>query len=221
MLKSRKKTMAPESVYQLKVTLLYSQPPIWRRFQVQSAVTLQRLHRILQVVMGWTDSHMHGFRVPRHGQRGARRQLLPIEGADEKSTRLADLLRRPRDRVIYEYDFGDGWEHEIVLEDVVARSPAARYPIVLSGQGACPPDDVGGLVPAIDSESDNLMEVRAMRDKTISATEAARSFSEVLNQVQYRDRSFSIERRSKVVALLTANVADFGRMPGVVVVPFE
>ena len=62
---------------------------------------------------------MHGFRVPRPGRRGARRQLLPIEGADEKSTRLADLLRRPRDRVIYEYDFGDGWEHEIVLEDMV------------------------------------------------------------------------------------------------------
>jgi len=145
MLKGRKKTIAPESVYQLKVTLLYSQPPIWRRFQVKSAVTLQRLHRILQVVMGWTDSHMHGFRVPQPGQRGARRQFLPIEGADEKSTRIADLLRRPKDRVIYEYDFGDGWEHEIVLEDVVARSPAARYPNVLSGQGACPPDDVGGI----------------------------------------------------------------------------
>ena len=112
---------------------------------MESAVTLQRLHRILQVVMGWTDSHMHGFRIPQPGRRGARRQFLPIEGADEKSTRLADLLRRPRDRVIYEYDFGDGWEHEIVLEEVVARSPAARYPIVLSGRGACPPDDVGGI----------------------------------------------------------------------------
>ena len=87
MLKGRKKTMAPEPVYQLKVTLLYSRPPIWRRFQVESAVTLQRMHRILQVVMGWTDSHMHGFRVPRPGQRGARRQIEPrwplqIPGAD-------------------------------------------------------------------------------------------------------------------------------------------
>jgi hypothetical protein len=145
MLKGRKKTMAPESVYQLKVTLLHSRPPIWRRFQVVSAVTLQRMHRILQVVMGWTDSHMHGFRVPQPGPRGARQQFLPIEEANEKSTRLADLLRRPKDRVIYEYDFGDGWEHEIVLEEFVARSSATRYPIVLSGRGACPPDDVGGI----------------------------------------------------------------------------
>ena len=145
MLKGRTKTMAPASVYQLKVRLLHSQPPIWRRFQVESAVTLQRMHRILQVVMGWTDSHMHGFRVPQPGQRGARRQFLPIEEADEKSTLLADLLRRPKDWVTYEYDFGDGWEHEIVLDDVVAHSSAARYPIVLSGRGACPPDDVGGI----------------------------------------------------------------------------
>lgn len=140
----------------------------------RSAVTLQRLYRILQVVMGWTDSHMHGYRVPRPGRRGARRQFLPIEGADEKSTRLADLLRRPRDRVIYEYDFG------------------------------------GGLVPAIDSESDNLMEVRAMRDKTISATEAARSLSEALNQVQYRNRSFSINPGRKVVARLVPPASSTG-----------
>jgi hypothetical protein len=145
MLKGRKKTMAPESVYELKVTLLDSRPPIWRRFQVEGAVTLQQMHRILQVVMGWTDSHMHGFRVRQPGQRGARRQFLPIEKADEESTQLADLLRRPTDRVVYEYDFGDGWEHEIVLEEVVARSSTARYPIVLSGRGACPPDDVGGI----------------------------------------------------------------------------
>lgn len=144
-MKGRKKATASDSVYQLKVTLLHSQPPIWRRFQVDSAVTLQRMHQILQVVMGWTDSHMHGFLVPQPGQRGARRQFLPIEEAEEKSTRLADLLRRPKDRVVYEYDFGDGWVHEIVLEEVVARSAAARYPIVLSGRGACPPDDVGGI----------------------------------------------------------------------------
>ena len=144
-LKGRKKTMAPESVYQLKVTLLHSQPPIWRRFQVESAVTLQRIHRILQVVMGWTDSHMHGFRVPQPGSRGARQRFLPIEEAAENSTRLADLLHRPTDRMIYEYDFGDSWEHDIVLEELVARSSTVRYPNVLSGRGACPPDDVGGI----------------------------------------------------------------------------
>jgi len=146
MAKGRKMTVAPDLVYQLKVTLLHSQPPIWRRFQVENAVTFERMHRILQVVMGWTDSHLHGFRIPQPGQRDAPRRFLPIEDADEKNTRLADLLHRPKARVVYEYDFGDGWEHEIVLEDVVPRSSATRrYPIVLSGQGACPPDDVGGI----------------------------------------------------------------------------
>ncbi len=132
-------------MYQLKVTLLDSQPPIWRRFQVESRVTLERLHHILQAVMGWTDSHMHGFRRPASSQSGARRRLLPIESADEKSTRVADVVRRAKDRFVYEYDFGDSWEHEILLEEIVPRSSTARYPMVLAGRGACPPEDVGGL----------------------------------------------------------------------------
>ena len=136
---------AARLVYQLKVTLMESQPPIWRRVQVESGVTLDRLHHTLQVVMGWTNSHLHGFRLPQPPQRGTRRRLLPIESADEKATRLGDLLRRPRDRCVYDYDFGDGWEHELLLEKVVPRSASERYPMVLAGRGACPPEDVGGL----------------------------------------------------------------------------
>ena len=141
----RRATDAPRSVYQLKVTLLYSQPPIWRRVQVEGGVTLDRLHHALQAAMGWTDSHLHGFRLPQPGQRGARRQLLPIESADEIATRLGDLLRRPKDWCVYDYDFGDSWEHKVVLEEVVPRSSSARYQLVLAGRGACPPEDVGGL----------------------------------------------------------------------------
>jgi hypothetical protein len=136
---------AARSVYQLKVTLLHSRPPIWRRVQIESGVTLDRLHHALQVVMGWTNSHLHGFRLPQPGQRGARRRSLPIESADEKATRLGDLLRRPKDWCVYDYDFGDSWEHEVLLEAVVPRSSPARYPMVLAGRGACPPEDVGGL----------------------------------------------------------------------------
>lgn len=143
--KDRKASGAARSVYQLKVTLLHSQPPIWRRFQVGSGVRLDRLHHMLQVVMGWTDSHLHGFRLPQPGQRGARRRLLPVESADEKATRVGDLLRHPKDWFVYDYDFGDGWEHEILLEEVAPRSSPARYPMVLAGRGACPPEDVGGL----------------------------------------------------------------------------
>ncbi len=74
--KGRKAIDAAPSVYQLKITLLHSQPPIWRRLQVESGVTLARLHRILQVVMGWADSHMHGFRLPGPSQRGAQLGLV-------------------------------------------------------------------------------------------------------------------------------------------------
>jgi hypothetical protein len=133
------------SIYQLKLTLIDSQPPIWRRVQVESGVTLDRLHHILQIVMGWINSHMHGFRVPQRTQAASRPRLLPVESADEKATRLSDLLRRPRDWCVYDYDFGDGWEHQLLLEEVVARVPSARYPMVLAGRGACPPEDVGGL----------------------------------------------------------------------------
>ena len=143
--KQRRAGDTAPTVYQLKVTLIDSQPPIWRRVQVESGVTLDRLHHTLQVVMGWTDSHMHGFRVPQRAQSRARQRLLPIESAEEKATRLGDLLRRPKDWCIYDYDFGDGWEHQLLLEKALARSPSERYPTVLAGRGACPPEDVGGV----------------------------------------------------------------------------
>ena len=95
------------SVYQIKVSLLHSRPPIWRRLEVESGVTLDRLHDTLQTVMGWTNSHLHAFRVPQPSQRGTRRRLLPTERADEKVTRLDALLRRPKDWLVYDYDFGD------------------------------------------------------------------------------------------------------------------
>jgi hypothetical protein len=133
------------SVYQIKVTLLDSRPPIWRRLQIESGVTLDRLHDALQIVMGWTNSHLHGFRLPQPGQRGTRRRLLPIESADEKSIRLAELLRRPKDWLVYDYDFGDSWEHHVLLEEIRPRPSSAHLPMVLAGRGACPPEDVGGL----------------------------------------------------------------------------
>jgi hypothetical protein len=132
------------SVYQIKVTLLHSRPPIWRRLEVDSGVTLDRLHNTLQMVMGWTNSHLHGFRLP-SSQKGARHRLAPMENADEKATRLGELLRRPRDWLVYDYDFGDSWEHEVLLEDIRPGPPSTRLPMVLAGRGACPPEDVGGL----------------------------------------------------------------------------
>jgi len=136
--------MAEEMVYQLKVTLRGSRPPIWRRTQVPKNVTLDRLHQILQVIMGWTDSHLHQFRVG-DTHYGTPDPEYGFEVKDEKKVRLDAVLHRPRARLVYEYDFGDGWEHDVVLEKTVSATPDRRYPLVLADKRRCPPEDVGGI----------------------------------------------------------------------------
>ena len=131
-------------VYQLKVTLRGTRPPIWRRFQVPRDVTLHRLHRILQVVIGWTDSHLHQFRAG-DTYYGTPDPEFSVEVRNEKKVLLGEVLRRPKARMVYEYDFGDGWEHEVVLEAALPAPPKGRYPLVLAGKRRCPPEDVGGV----------------------------------------------------------------------------
>jgi hypothetical protein len=133
-----------EIVFQLKVTLLGSSPPIWRRVLVPSDLTLSKLHDVLQVLMGWTDSHLHQF----HAAGAVYGTLDPESGLERKSeqkARLNDVLGRPKDRMVYEYDFGDSWEHEVLLEKMLPREPKVRYPVVTAGRRACPPEDVGGV----------------------------------------------------------------------------
>lgn len=136
--------MDDKIVYQLKVTLRGARPSIWRRVQVPSDLTLGRLHQILQVVMGWTDSHLHQFRVG-DACYGTPNPECGFEVKNEKKVRLGEVLRRPKARLVYEYDFGDGWEHDVVLEATVPATPGARYPLVLAGKRRCPPEDVGGI----------------------------------------------------------------------------
>ena len=132
------------AVYQLKVTLRDARPPIWRRIQVRNHITLERLHRIFQTVMGWTDSHMHQFVV---GQTCYGSSAL-AEGGEAKSeskTRLFEVLRKRKDRMIYEYDFGDSWEHVVDLEEILPVPAGGKYPWVVTGKRACPPEDIGGV----------------------------------------------------------------------------
>jgi hypothetical protein len=133
-------------VYQLKITLQDSTPPIWRRVQVRGNTSLSRLHAILQVVMGWTDSHLHEFviRDVRYGM--ADMEWDPLDRPrDERRVRLGQLLAREKDRFVYEYDFGDGWSHDILIEKIMPPEPGLPYPRCIAGKRACPPEDVGGL----------------------------------------------------------------------------
>ncbi len=141
---SKKQDNSP--VYQLKVTLKGSKPPIWRRIQVRGSTRLSALHEILQIVMGWTDSHLHQFIVgdvyygvpdPEWG--------WGVEIKNEQRVQLEQIVSGAKDKFIYEYDFGDSWEHEIVVEKILSAETAGSYPACLTGKRACPPEDVGGI----------------------------------------------------------------------------
>lgn len=136
--------MAEQEIFRLKVALRGSRPPIWRRFEVPGDVTLYQLHRALQVVMGWTDSHLHQFCRGKtyYGQSDPE---FGVPRQNERKVRLRDVLRKPGDRMVYEYDFGDGWEHDVRLESIAPPTPGVDYPRVVAGRGACPPEDVGGI----------------------------------------------------------------------------
>ena len=135
----------PDSIYQLKVTLNKSKPPIWRRIQVNSDITLYKLHQILQVVMGWFNVHLHQF-IIRGKYYGIPDPDDPdFEIKNEKRVKLNQIVSRVGDKFIYEYDFGDGWEHIILLEKVLQPEAGVHYPICLKGKRACPPEDCGGI----------------------------------------------------------------------------
>jgi hypothetical protein len=133
------------NIYQLKITLRDISPPIWRRLQVRSDMRLSRLHEILQLTMGWTDSHLHQFedddwiyRLPDLDETGDLG-----EAEDERRVRLSRVLRYPKDKLFYPYDFGDSWRHDIVLEKVFSPEPDGQYPLCVTGRRACPPEDCG------------------------------------------------------------------------------
>ena len=133
-------------ICQLKITLRYMRPPVWRRVQVPSDITLAKLHRIIQVAMGWYDSHLHQFIVgERYYGVPSIDEFSELELTDEKKARLSQVLSKSKQKMVYEYDFGDGWEHEILLEKVLQTDPGVRYPRCMGGARACPPEDCGGV----------------------------------------------------------------------------
>jgi hypothetical protein len=134
-------------IYQVKVTLKDSKPPIWRRIQVPGDVRLDTLHRILQVVMGWDDYHLHQFIVggEYYGEPHPDYEVWGPEMRDETRVRLRQIAPREKSRFVYEYDFGDGWEHALLVEKILPSEPGVDYPRCIKGKRACPPEDVGGV----------------------------------------------------------------------------
>ncbi len=137
----------PAPIYQLKVSLAFSDPVIWRRLQIPGNISLAQLHHIIQKCMGWNDIHSHRFLV-------GKVFYAPSDGGepwektgerDEAAFQLVDLENDMKWCFTYIYDFGDGWEHEIELEECISGGQADGVPVLVDGEQACPPENVGGI----------------------------------------------------------------------------
>jgi len=133
-------------VYQVKVALLETEPLIWRRFLAPSTVTLHRLHLIIQDVMGWVNYHLYRFQIGRqeYGEPHPDNEFNELYFKNSRRTKLGQVVTRKGDLFQYEYDFGDSWEHMLLIEDVLDDQPDMRHPVCLTGERACPPEDCGG-----------------------------------------------------------------------------
>jgi hypothetical protein len=146
---SGKKPLPAESVYQFKITLIDTRPPIWRRIQVEDC-TVDTLHEHIQKAMGWTNSHLHDFKI---GDQLYGNPMLMEENfeemgyGDSTAMMLSDIVTMggKRFRLLYQYDFGDSWKHEVLFEGCLKAEAGRQYPLCLQGERACPPEDVGGV----------------------------------------------------------------------------
>lgn len=133
------------TVHRLKVTLRSVKPPIWRRIEVASDVTLAGLSDLLEGAMGWMGGHLHAFEVD--GVTYERSDLDDglLRGAkDENEHRLGEVLGEVGAKMRWDYDFGDGWQHNVVVEAIEPTHPNVEYPRCIAGRRACPPEDCGG-----------------------------------------------------------------------------
>jgi hypothetical protein len=137
-----KRAPGPRNVHRLKVTLRGTKPPIWRRFEVPSDSSLARLHTVIQLGFGWQNSHLYVFETPA-GRYGSYDPDLEIRSAANK--KLSAVADWPGDKIRYEYDFGDSWEHDVAVEAVEPAQPGIAYPRCTGGKRAGPPEDSGGI----------------------------------------------------------------------------
>ena len=142
-----------KNIYQFKITLIDINPKIWRWIQVPEDYSFYELHEAIQAAMGWDDCHLHKFEIlsPKNdmiesiGTVDNSNWSLDIEPLDESNIKISQYFLMDNRRAIYEYDFGDNWEHEILLEKILQAQKGDNYPKCIDGENACPPEDCGGV----------------------------------------------------------------------------
>ena len=140
--KAAPKSKAASTIYQLKVSLRDIQPPVWRRILVPDC-SLSMLHQVIQVAMGWENYHMFDFEV------GGLHYTDPmgmddLDMEDASRAKLSRLVTKEKAKLRYTYDFGDNWQHEILVEKILPPEEGRKYPVCITGKRACPPEDCGG-----------------------------------------------------------------------------
>ena len=145
---ARRKNDGPQVTYELKVTLLGTRPPIWRRLLVPAEMTLAQLHDVIQAAMEWRNCHLHEFQI------GDKRFGVPdsddaVMGApvclNERRVPMWEVLSTPGAQAVYTYDFGDSWEHSLTVERILTGEGGLSYPQCVDGKRRGPPEDCGGI----------------------------------------------------------------------------
>ena len=143
------KTFPPaRNMLTLRISIEKSDPEIWRRFQVTDTMTLDDLHDTIQIVMGWTDSHLHRFSIAGKRYSKILPDIVEIDGQDEideDDVLIGDVIKKKGQKFVYIYDYGDNWRHNLVVEEIGEPLPGQYYPVCLDGERACPPEDCSGI----------------------------------------------------------------------------
>ncbi len=137
-------------VYQFRIELSEIEPAIWRVIQVPLEYSFWDLHVAIQDAMGWLDYHLHAFRVKLPGEKSETVIGMPNEDFEDRDVvpgwevSITEYFTEPGKKVVYDYDFGDGWSHDVLLEGILLKEKGCKYPRCIAGERACPPEDCGG-----------------------------------------------------------------------------
>jgi Plasmid pRiA4b ORF-3-like protein len=143
---TRAESIRKRMIHRLKVTLREVHPPIWRTIEVPSSIKLSELARVLEEAMGWHGGHLHAYMSGDVTYEIPDDEIVAFgKTVDERTVRLAQVMPFADSKMRWDYDFGDGWEHDVIVDAIGVRRSDVTYPLCVAGMRACPPDDCGGV----------------------------------------------------------------------------